>query len=183
VATKQDEFNELSGDIKPMLNQLGFRLVESGWASVNNSMVLRFVVDKVHKTDYRDGVTHGNCIQITKTIETEMEKRRFFDDIDYSIEVSSPGVSRAFTSIEDYEANLGIEIVVKLREKIEGHDTIAGFLRQISSDGTSVTVEITGYENGRAVKPKGPKKVVSTTGKTVSIALDNIIKSMVKLQF
>lgn len=183
MANKNDEFKELSSDIGPVLAPLGFRLVEAGWASVNTSMVLRFMVDKTRKADYRDGVTHGDCIHVTKLIEAEIEKRRFFNDIDYSIEVSSPGVSRPFSSIEDYEANLGLEIVLKLRERIDGHDTLAGFLRKISPDGACVEIELTGYENGRAKKPKGPKKPVVLSGEMIAVPLENVFRAMIKLQF
>lgn len=186
VTSINNEINEMAEDLKPSFKNAGFRLVEFSFANMGQAggLVLRFLVDRAVKETVRDGVTHGDCIAVTKIIESEIEKRPSFQQIDYSIEVSSPGVNRPFLTLEDYEVNIGFEIVIKLRNKILDHNKLTGILREVrGGDAPAIVLEVTGTGDDAPNKVKGPRKASKLAGKIETVPVADIAKASIKIQF
>jgi len=190
VASINDEIKDIIEDLKPGLTAAGFRLVEFGFANLehSSSMVLRFLVDRSEKKDVRDGITHGECIIVTKMIEAELSKHPKLDDLDYTLEVSSPGITRPFENIEDYKANLGFEIVIRVKTRINEQNKFSGFLREINeADPVTITLEVTGFgetaSSGPKKKATGSKKIIKFPEPKITVPLSDIAKATVKIQF
>ena len=66
----------------------------------------------------------------------------------YTLEVSSPGIDRPLTRLEDFERFAGFEARIETRQPIDGRRRYQGVLRGI--DGAAVCVDTT---QGRAVVP------------------------------
>jgi len=187
----KEDINEIVGDVSPMLLQDGFRIVDFNFANINRSslMVLRFVIDKKKKADVRDGITHGDCIRVTKLIEEEMSKRLKIEELDYTIEVSSPGLGRAFSTVEDYEANIGLEIEVRLLSKIGNYNKYSGILKEInaSSEASAIIIELTeaGDKKIQDLKKKKKKKDDDDVQipSLITIPLSQISKTTLKIHF
>jgi len=58
----------------------------------------------------------------------------------YTLEVSSPGLDRAFKRIQDYRRALGKQVSVKLRQPIDGQWRVVGVLREVTEQGVTVMV-------------------------------------------
>jgi len=190
VASINDEIKDIIEDLKPGLTEAGFRLVEFGFANLEHStsMVLRFLVDRANKKDVHDGITHGDCIVVTKMIEGELSKHPKLDQVDYTIEVSSPGITRAFENLEDYKANLGFEIVIRLKTRINEQNKFSGFLREVSeTEPVTITLEVTGFGESASSGPKkkatGSKKIIKFPEPKIIVPLSDIAKANVKIQF
>ncbi len=132
----KDNFKELNEDVQPAIKECGFRLVEFNYSSINHgrTFILKLVIDKIKKNGPKDGITHSDCVKVTKIVEEEINRRFKENELDYTIEVSSFGLGRAFSTIEDYEANTGVEIEVKLNKKINDFFKFSGILREIITD-------------------------------------------------
>ena len=58
----------------------------------------------------------------------------------YMLEVSSPGLDRAFKRIQDYRRALGKPVSVKLRQPIDGQWRVVGVLTEVNEQGITVGV-------------------------------------------
>jgi ribosome maturation factor RimP len=58
----------------------------------------------------------------------------------YTLEVSSPGLDRAFKRIQDYRRALGKQVSVKLRQSIDGQWRVGGVLKEVNEQGITVVV-------------------------------------------
>jgi ribosome maturation factor RimP len=58
----------------------------------------------------------------------------------YTLEVSSPGLDRAFKRIQDYRRALGKQVSVKLRQPIDGQWRMVGVLTEVNEQGVTITV-------------------------------------------
>jgi ribosome maturation factor RimP len=56
------------------------------------------------------------------------------------LEVSSPGLDRAFKRIQDYRRALGKQVSVKLRQPIDGQWRMVGVLTEVNEQGVTITV-------------------------------------------
>ena len=91
------------------VKELGGFLVS---AKVNIQNVISVFVDKAN------GISISECLQISRFIEQELDR----EIEDFELSVSSPGLSKPFVVKEQYQKNIGKEIVVKLSDgkKIKG---------------------------------------------------------------
>ncbi len=91
------------------------------------------------------GITIGECVQISRHIEGSLDR----ESEDFSLEVSSPGLSSPFKVLRQYLKNIGreVEVVTITGEKQKGilkSAEVAGFELEIVAkekvDGTKVEV-------------------------------------------
>jgi len=187
----KDNIKEIVEDVQPAIRQAGFRLVEFNHASINHgrTLVLKFVIDKLKKADARDGITHGDCIKVTKMVEEEIGRRYNADELDYTIEVASFGLGRAFSTADDYEANIGIEVEVKLNKKLNDFFKFSGFLKEIiyeEGQCAAITLELTEMgdkkmeEYLKKKKKNAPEVAVPSS---ITIPLSAIAKTSIKIHF
>jgi len=68
--------------------------------------------------DSDDGISIGECVQISRHIENSLDR----ETEDFSLEVSSPGLSLPFKVVRQYLKNVGreVEVVTKDGEKQKG---------------------------------------------------------------
>lgn len=116
--------DEAAALAQPVLEALGYELVDVEYKKEGAEWYLRFFIDKP------GGVGIDDCQAASKAIDPLLDERM---DIPgrYSLEVSSPGLERPFRSERDYLRNLGAPVEVSLfqakdgRKKAEG--TLLGF--------------------------------------------------------
>jgi len=99
--------------------------------------------------DKAEGILITECLQISRYIENELDR----EIEDFQLSVSSPGLSKAFLVEQQYQKNIGKEIVVKLRqgEKIKG--------KLIAFDG-SIVLETSKKEKGKKQIKKEEKVIL-----------------------
>lgn len=129
------------------------------------------IVDKGAKSqvkiliDADAGLNIDTCALVSRQVGEEIEAKELLEKA-YVLEVSSPGLDFPLSSRRQYEKNIGRKIKVSLED---GKDI----------EGELLAVEPTGLQLKIKVKEKGKK----ATEQTISVAFDQIKKSIVLVSF
>ena len=112
------------------LEKLGYHLIRVKLISSNSKKTLQIMAERIKdkKMDIED------CVFLSKHISTFLE----VDDpisSSYSLEVSSGGVARPLTIIDDYESFKYNKAKIVLKEKFLGKKTYKGFLKGVDENG------------------------------------------------
>jgi len=133
------------------VKELGGFLVS---AKVNTQNVISVFVDKAN------GISISECLQISRFIEQELDR----EIEDFELSVSSPGLTKPFVVKEQYQKNIGKEIVVKLSDgkKVKG--------RLIAFDG-DIILETNKKEKGKKQIKKEKKIILSEQVKETKLVI------------
>ncbi len=109
---------------------LGYHLIRVKIFNINNNKTLQIMAERIKdkKMDIED------CVFLSKHISTFLE----VDDpisSSYTLEVSSGGLTRPLTIIDDYEAFKNNKAKIVLKEKFLGKKTYKGFIKGVDKNG------------------------------------------------
>ena len=112
------------------LKKLGYHLIRVKLISANSKKTLQIMAERIKdkKMDIED------CVFLSKHISTFLE----VDDpisSSYLLEVSSGGVARPLTIMDDYESFKHNKAKIVLKEKFLGKKTYKGFLQGTDKNG------------------------------------------------
>ncbi len=119
--------------VVPIIEQLGYEVVEVEYAKKSDGMNLTFYIDK------EEGIKIEDCEIVTKAIDDYLDELNPTDDQPYTLNVSSPGIDRPLKTERDFRRNLDKKISITLFAKIEGKKVFEGKL--ISFDEKNVAIE------------------------------------------
>jgi ribosome maturation factor RimP len=114
------------------------------------------------------GVTFEQCQRISRYVENLLDTEGVLGD-DYTLEVSSPGISRPLKLARQYPRNIG--------RTLEVEDTEGGKIRGILTDVAGDKILLT-YEE---VRKEGKKKIKETL--TKELPFEKIAKAVVQIVF
>ena len=112
------------------LKKLGYHLIRVKLIYANSKKTLQIMAERIK--DKKMDI--GDCVFLSKHISTFLE----VDDpisSSYSLEVSSGGVARPLTIIDDYESFKDNKAKIVLKEKFLGKKTYKGFLKGVDKEG------------------------------------------------
>jgi ribosome maturation factor RimP len=112
------------------LVDMEFHREPAGW-------VLRLFIDKT------GGVTVQDCQQVSEQVGTVLEVEDLIQHA-YTLEVSSPGLTRVLRSADDWRRAVGSLVKVSTREPIDGRQSFLAEL--VSVDEEAVKLDIEGSE-------------------------------------
>jgi ribosome maturation factor RimP len=119
---------QINETINPTITDMGYALVQAKMTTENKRNILQILVEnpKTHNI----GV--DECAKLSRAISALLDVE---DPISgaYSLEVSSPGIDRPLTRIEDFENWKGFEAKIELDMPIEGQKKFRGVLDGLSS--------------------------------------------------
>ena len=139
-------------DILPVIEQNGFDIVELIDEKHAGHVVFKMFIDK------EGGITVGDCKKVARIINDELFKQDTLN-LDYSLEVSSPGVDRPLSTVQDFTRNVSRKICVtfcgeKGNEEFEGKLISADEYTLIVEDKkNSRTIPFKAVVKGRVVLP------------------------------
>ena len=112
------------------LKKLGYHLIRVKLMNINSKKTLQIMAERIKdkKMDIED------CVLLSKHISTFFE----VDDpisSSYVLEVSSGGLARPLTIIDDYESFKHNKAKIVLKEKFLGKKTYKGFLKGVDRNG------------------------------------------------
>ncbi|MFU0801434.1 MAG: ribosome maturation factor RimP [Xylanivirga thermophila] len=133
---------------EPILDQLGYELVDIEYKKEGGSWFLRFYIDK------NGGITIDDCQNFSERIS------KVFDEVDpipnqYYLEVSSPGLDRPLKRDKDFEQYKGYKVDLKLYKPINGIKKYSG--------------ELVGLEGGNIIVIKDNNNILSFNRQDVAI--------------
>ena len=124
--------------ITPIVNELGYEIVEVEFAKKYNGDNLTVFIDK------KGGITINDCEVVHNAIDEPLDELNPTNDKPYTLNVSSPGVDRPIVTNKDYARNLDEVLEVKLFEPIEKKKLLVGTL--INYDENFMFLDVDGKE-------------------------------------
>jgi ribosome maturation factor RimP len=125
--------DRISEVVSPILWAMGLELVDVVCVGQGARSVVRVYIDKP------GGVTVDECGRAHLMIGPALDVADPFPHT-YTLEVSSPGLDRAFKRIQDYRRALGKPVSMKLMQPIDGQWRVVGVLKEVNEQGVTVAV-------------------------------------------
>lgn len=126
--------NAISGS----LDDLGYEIVRVKYFKSENS-ILQIMIDT--KTG---GVTIDDCSKVSRVVSAIMDVEDFISE-HYNLEVSSPGVNRPLTKLEDFSRFENRNIQLKLKNPHEGSRNFKGKI--LKTEGSNITIMLEDKNN------------------------------------
>lgn len=118
---------------KPIIEALGYELIEVSYKKEFDGMNLIFTIDR------DEGITIDDCEKVNREIDPIIDELNPTMDEPYTLIVSSPGIDRPLKTERDFKRNLNKEISISLFSKINGEKKFNGTLESYSD--TEVTIK------------------------------------------
>jgi len=103
----------------------GLELVHVEFVSESHHYFLRLYIDK------EGGVTMGDCALVSRQLADILDVHQIIE-VEYRLEVSSPGINRPLFKKSDYSKYAGRRVVIRTLAVIEGKKKFTGILNGIS---------------------------------------------------
>lgn len=147
-----------------------FELLQQGLEEKPELFLIDFSISDANKImvtlDGDHGVTLQDCIDISRAIEHNLDR----EEVDFSLEVASAGVSTPLKSIRQYKKNIGRVLKVKTNS-----EQFEATLESVSEEAITLT--------WTAREPKKVGKGKETVQKKVEIPLSDIKEAIVIIIF
>lgn len=121
--------------IKPIVEELGYELVDIEYKSLYGKMNLTVYIYTPH------GVTLDDCEKVNNALDQPLEENDITDGKSYILNISSPGLERPFKTDRDYQRNLDNQIEVFLKQPIEKMHTVIGKLKEVGDEDISIIIK------------------------------------------
>ena len=131
---------KLTALIEPEAKALGFDLVRVKLFGGSGDLTLQVMAER---PDTRQ-LTIDDCADLSRRISERMDELeaagRDLIDEEYRLEVSSPGIDRPLTRLQDFADWAGHDARVVLAQPVEGRKQITGPIKSV--DGDRITIEV-----------------------------------------
>jgi ribosome maturation factor RimP len=131
VTAESEIIEEVQGILTPILREEGLELVDLEFRPSGKRWLLRVFIDK------DGGVTISNCEYVSRELSRILEVEDTIEHA-YTLEVSSPGLTRALKRREDFLRSVGKTARLVTSEPLEGRSEFAGEI--VLVDGESVEI-------------------------------------------
>ena len=118
----------------PILEDIGFELVDVEFVKEGNNWYLRSYIDKP------GGISVDDCEMVSRALEKKLDEEDFIQEA-YVLEVSSPGLGRPVKKEKDFLRNEGKEIELRLYQSFEHEKEWRGILKSWSKDSVTIVTE------------------------------------------
>lgn len=129
--------------IVPIIENLGYDVLEVEYAKKVDGMNLTFYIDKPQ------GITLDDCETVNNAIYDVLDEINVSDDAPYILNVSSAGLDRPIKNEKDFLRNKGKQVEIKLYSPLNGKKVYTGAL--VGFNDGSYTIEC-GKENLTFIK-------------------------------
>ena len=119
--------DQLSELIQPVVAAMGCEL----WGIEQLSMG-RYSTVKIY-IDSKNGVDIEDCAKVSRQVSSLLDVEDPMNG-EYTLEVSSPGLSRRLFKLDHYSAFIGSEVRIRLKRPYEGQRKYSGQLRGVEGD-------------------------------------------------
>lgn len=123
---------EIENYLSPIIEELGYELLDVEYKKKYNSMNLIVYIDK------EDGITLDDCEIVHKAIDKPLDDLDPTKGASYMLNVSSPGLDRPLKKEKDYKRNLGKNIQVSFYYAHNGNKKLEGILESWTEDFISI---------------------------------------------
>jgi ribosome maturation factor RimP len=119
---------EVNRLIEPIIDEMGFELVNVEYLSEHGRWVLRVYVDE------EGGITLDDCARVSREIGNLIDVQDIVPH-EYVLEVSSPGLNRPLVREKDFERAVGKKVKLQMVNAVDERRNFTGYLKAFE-DGT-----------------------------------------------
>ena len=105
----------------PVVEDIGFELIDVEYLSMNGRWILRLYVDK------EGGITIDDCVSVSRELGDLLDVKDVINN-EYVLEVSSPGLNRPLKKSADFERFAGQRVRIKMVSGVQGRRNFLGKL-------------------------------------------------------
>ena len=120
--------------LQPIVDRLGFELVDVEYVKEGSTWYLRAYVDK------EGGITINDCEAVSRAFSEKLDEKDFIDEA-YIMEVSSPGLGRPLKKEKDFARSIGKEAEIRTFRPINHEKEFYGILTAYDADRVTVRAE------------------------------------------
>jgi ribosome maturation factor RimP len=120
--------------IEPLLERLGYELVQLDYSAGRAHALVRVFVDRP------DGVTLDDCARISRELSALLDVEDPIPSA-YTLEVSSPGFDRVLRTQAHFGRFVGSRVFVELKEPRDGRRRYTGKLLTVDEAGIALEVD------------------------------------------
>lgn len=124
---KKNIIKTVKEQCEPIIEDLGYDLVDVEYAKENNKYFLRFYIGKP------GGIIIDDCQIVSERVGAKLDQLDLIED-SYYLEVSSPGLDRPLETDKDLKRNIGKNIEVSLYKTLDGKKHYTGELLDFSKE-------------------------------------------------
>ncbi|MBM4233312.1 MAG: ribosome maturation factor RimP [Gammaproteobacteria bacterium] len=130
--------DKLMGLLEPLVDQLGYELVDIEWVAAPRSGLLRIYLDQPAAFGGHIGVE--DCEKVSREVSALLDVE---DPISraYQLEVSSPGFDRVLRKPAHFARFRGSRVLVELKVARDGRRRYTGKLMQVNDSGCILDVD------------------------------------------
>ena len=114
--------------ICPIIEQLGYQVIEVEYAKKVDGMNLSFYIDN------QNGITIDDCEKVTKAIEGPLDEINPTNDVSYILNVCSPGLDRPIKNYNDFLRNKDKKVEITLYVQKNGKKKFEGLLKNFDDN-------------------------------------------------
>jgi ribosome maturation factor RimP len=114
--------------LNPIVEGLGYEIVEVEYAKKPNGMNLTIFIDSVN------GIKIEDCEKVHSAIDEPLDELDPTNGASYTLNVSSPGLDRPLSSDKDLKRNLNQMVEISLYSKMDGKKQYVGTLASFNED-------------------------------------------------
>ena len=126
---------EVEEFLKPIVESLGYQIVEVTYKKETNGMNLTIFIDSP------SGINIEDCEKVHLAIDDPLDRLDPTNGASYTLNVSSPGLDRPIKTDSGLKANIGNKLEISLYSKINGVKNIVGNLVGFNDETLTVNVE------------------------------------------
>ena len=131
MSQREEYEKRTEGYITPILDRMGFELIDVEYVTEAGGYFLRAYIDKT------GGININDCVDVSREMNEILDREDYIADA-YTFEVSSPGLGRPLKKEKDYIRNLDKEIEIHTYKAIEKQKEFFGILK--AYDESTVTI-------------------------------------------
>jgi ribosome maturation factor RimP len=118
------DIRKVTESVTPVLDEMGFELVDIEYLSQYGRWVLRIYADK------EGGITLDECARVSREVGNLLDVKDLIPN-EYVLEVSSPGLNRPLKKEKDFERAIGKKVKIKMVAPINGRRRFTGYLKKV----------------------------------------------------
>lgn len=121
--------------LRPIVEELGYEVVEITFAKVGSDDHLTFFIHK------KGGITLADCERVNDALDEPLERLDITEGRAYMLNVSSPGLDRPIVTDRDIERNLDTEVDAFLLQPVQKKQTLTGVLKGYDAESVRIVVK------------------------------------------
>lgn len=125
---------EVTDLVAPILEDMGYELVDVAYVTKSGRWVLQLFIDK------EGGVTVDDCAAVSREIGDLIDVRDMIPH-EYVLEVSSPGLDRPLRKPKDFRRAIGRKVKIRTTRPREDRRNFTGRLERVEEDVITLLVD------------------------------------------